>query len=253
MLLQIARAPAVLKVRVVYSPRLQINFESLFELSSVIITTAYRWLTNSVVAAAARVESDLVRELYTYIRSVVSPALLRSFWFVTANDEQAFYVFDEERARLALATASDDAPRVSRRPVSLVAEMFSGRIPYSDSMSREALEARTGIRFEPLQTKYRATMAGYVAAQRVVNRADVITLVPLVQDGRVRLLAAFPASIQSDLQPIIEAHRQEIARRFKCHRQSMSQLLATVSRTLRSIPTGPAGELIGGIIKALGS
>ena len=234
-----------------YDNDLEIDIEKLDELLAVIIETVYRWMENFIASKVKSLETVLSHDLYFYVRSNFdSGDLLKRFWFVAIRDGKGYCLFDN-RLALDMLTITKEVPKnLDLPPASLSANFLSNEADFDLMASKEAIQLGTCIDVPFVKTKYSHIDIEFSESEAAIHGANSISLLPLVNEGKVFLLAAFPTPHRSHFEPLIIKHAAELRAIFNARFESITELISNLRKNLDNNLIGKMGEFTGGFMKA---
>lgn len=218
-------------VAVEADPRLQPVVDSVAETIQAYFEDGYRRLEAHVVGELLAIEHRVAIDLYMEIRSVVDEsAASRVGLYGLLDDGRAMYLLDPLAIQEALGQLNRERPTVSASPVALASVLVRGWVKTEDTIAKKALGVDEPIGFQLQDLRYTTTPGFDVAEGGLYGAADLICQ-PLVRDGSVRLIAAYPVGLRELVEARIDALRPRFA-----------QILADRGAMTRRIVRGDASN-----------
>lgn len=233
------------------TPDMKADLEFFGYVISTVFKTGYNWYEEMMHRLISE-ESVSARNLYSYIRTILpSDDLLKEFWLVSMNNEKGCYLVDDRMASSAIPFVSKLAKTVGKSPMRLLSEFITGVLPFEVTHSKSAVAEDLCIDVDLTQSKYLEDKSLFVSSEIVLLGSQSISIFPIVRTGSTYFLAIFSTKNRSILEPILTAHKHEIAKEFDRFRKSFNKLIELLNTPRRQIQYAQIGELIGSAIGAI--
>jgi hypothetical protein len=211
--------------------RLRPIVESVSKAIQTYVEDGYRRLEAHAVGELLAIEHRVAIDLYMEIRSAVdTPAASHVGLYGLLDDGRAMYLLDPLAIQEALKQLNSERLTVSASPVALASVLVKGWVKTDDTIAKKALGVDQPIEFRLQDLRY-TTTPGFDVAEGGLYGATELICQPLVRDGSVRLIAAYPIVL-----------RDLVEKRLDALRPRLAQILADRGAMTKRLIRGDAGS-----------
>lgn len=222
-------------------------------LATEIVATSYRWLEEYLLKVEKKVNTDVGKALYGYIRQIFAtrPDLAETIWLTVVDQDRGFYALDAERVRSAIKILAEKREHEFRVPAQSIAIFLTTMLPFEEMHSKFVIAQDRTVLLDLRKSLYLDRKPEFETSEEALFGSRYILAYPLHREGRRFLVASFPANQSEDIVRVLADHRDEIARRFKSRGRD-------VQRFWKSLYSGEAsdsffrkiGQVLGGFFDA---
>jgi len=182
--------------------------------TTALITSAYRWLEQTIAQSASLLSSPFEEKALQLFRKCLPSRLVAgpvagSLFLVLVTRGRVSYAIDETAIRDALLAAQSN-PKHEYVPAIAVGDMFFNSIPFSHSFSRRAMNGDRSVLVDLSRAPYQRIAQDYLLAETAIHRGHSL-LVPVAKAPDLSILAGYPTGISSSLPNAISDLRAELA------------------------------------------
>jgi hypothetical protein len=204
-------------------PRLADLGDGLTEALAQHFRSAYRRLEAYVVKLLLDIEYKVANHLYAEVRSVLDEHLASQVGLYALLDrENATYLLDPQAILAVLNYATQSRMSTSPSPLKLTALLVRGWVRPEETVAKHVLGSVTPISVEFAEMSYPTAPELEIAEESWYGRAALVQ--PLVRDGHIRLVAAYPVSCRSHIEPVLENISGRLAEILERHAKETSRL-----------------------------
>jgi hypothetical protein len=239
------------KVKLLWARELEPKVELLGALVVMILETCYSWIKDRIDALLGRHANAVSELLYRHVIRLFPKSEMRTnLWLACVTDDKGYRLLDRNVAIDAfdiIAESNKSAFSTNR----LVTELLTTWLPRSKLLMQAAVIEKHCINADLGQAQYLKEGSVYAASLQALYGSDSFTVYPISTGGRIAVVALFPTTLRSTIEPVLDLHREAFA--VLCDR-SLSAITRTydliVHGTGRHWDAGMVGELLGGFMKA---
>jgi hypothetical protein len=159
----------------------------------------YRWLEAHVLGELLAIEYRVAIELYMEVRSVLPPMLADAVGLYGVSKQNAFYMLDPSAIQTAFARAIEQRANVTVSPLEVTTLLVTQMLDPDETMSQVSLAEGRPVTLELENSPYAYT--GLNLVENVFYNTNNLMHFPLVREGRLRVTAAYPASMNEQIAP----------------------------------------------------
>lgn len=191
----------------------------------------YRKLRENVKRELLLTDMRVAIRLYAEVRGALSePAAAHVWLYAILDDDRAVYMLDPTVVTEMLERAAANRTTIDSSPLALTILLASGWVKADETAAVQALKHD-----EPLVVKvadmYYPTTPEFNVAEKTLY-GDSAHVQPLVRDGRVRLVAAYPPDLREDVELKLWALRRRFAEILEEHQRATKKLFARENCTI---------------------
>ncbi|HYD06217.1 MAG TPA: hypothetical protein VEC60_10850 [Reyranella sp.] len=228
-----------------------VRSELISHLVSALFWVGYSWLDDKIVQAVRSVCQSTNRNLYRYIEAMLpAPGMLDGFLFSAAADKKDFVILDDFATLRSLRLAHENARRFGRSAASIVAEVVVEVVPIEDSVIRDAAAEDRIIDIDLALDPYYTEKQSFRQALHALWGKRV-TCLPVVTEGPFLLVAFFPTSKRSSLEPLLQIHKSRLREIAQANGDTLVKnlkVLASLRSSSLSEIAAVAGRFVGGFV-----
>jgi len=240
---------------VMYLPaHIEVDRDWFTAMTNAIFTTGYFWLEERFRSVLSHPEISIGVELYSYLRPVLAnDDLMNSLWFGCGIRGHGVYLLDPTVAMAALEMVSPSAAKAGRSGLHVLAEFLGCDIPTEKTFGTIAVKQDKCLDFKLVDAQYREDLPMLVKVQIQVYGAQKISVFPIVSGKKGYLSASFPASKKADLLPVLNHHRDNLAKLYRKSERRLSHLINLVRDRRTTIDIAAiCGRFAGGFARGYG-
>ncbi len=210
------------EVRIIASPLLSYVASQLAELVCEVIREAETWLAKHLHFLARRMTTKFATEFYTELRHLLvtnlkSDTIADYVFLVMVDKNRGTYALDSHAVDAFLERSSNSQEDMRISPYAALAEIFSQEIPFDQMHSRFAIKSNKCIFIDLDLSDYYMKANQLVHAQHDFIGSKDTCVYPLCRSGQTFLLLAYPQSISSQLNPLLDQYKDELTKIYLSH------------------------------------
>lgn len=211
------------------------------------------WLNAFVAEGLRYLTDDIAEALNNHLRAILPAAVADQVQLYALTDEEGLYLTDEVLRQAAIRRASVRSKLRNLSPIEAIAD-FSSRILDAKTLvfSAQALREDTTVQAALITADYDSD---FILAEEAVYSTGTILVQPLVREGKTRLVAGYPASLQveyPDLRALLTQERKTLFEIVSTRGSKLKRTIRLMQREpLFRIGAGQLGEFLAGILKEL--
>jgi hypothetical protein len=196
-------------------------------------TVGYRKLRENVKRELLLTDMRVAIRLYAEVRGVLSEAAASNVWlYAILNEDRAVYLLDPTVVTTILERAAANRAAVDASPLALTILLASGWVKADETAAVHVLKHDEPIAVKVADMYYPTTPEFNVAEKTLYGEKAHVQ--PLVRDGKVRLVAAYPPDLRDDVELKLWALRRRFAEILQEHQRATKKLFARESRESQS-------------------
>jgi hypothetical protein len=161
----------------------------------------YRWLEAHIIEELLAIEYRLAIELYKEVRSVLPPLLANAVGLYGVSKRDAFYLLDPIAVQTAFARAIERRANVAASPIEVTTLLVTQMLDPDETMSQVSLAEGRRLALKLENSRYAST--GLNLVEQMFYDTNELMHCPLVREGKLRITAAYPASMDEQIGPAL--------------------------------------------------
>lgn len=236
-------------VKIFVPPAVHVDRDVLEHVVKTSLETIYTWVEEQIVATVRAETRVMADELYRHARTVfLDRAIWRELWFAAMSDGYGFRLFDEFVAMSAFDIAQKHSSDFGRGANDVVAEIVKTNLPVQRLLMKHAIGREEPIDVDISDADYSKDHSSYSEAMRAFYGSTSFTIYPILTDAGIRdmVIALYPTSLKSDIEPILRVHRADFREISRKSHSKVRGTLASLQRPSRTSDLLGVGAYIAG-------
>lgn len=236
---------------------IEFNREWFSTITHAVFQTGYLWLEERMRAISSNPEISFAMNLYSYLRTVIgNDELLGRIWLMCCAEGKGFFLLQPYTAFGALTTVGPSAPATGYSAMRLVTEFLGTDI--QDEKLFSTIAAREGVSkdFDLKEAKFKDDLPLVLRAEISIFEAESIHIYPITKSASEYLVAVIPTRLRENILPVLELHKDELARRFWESHDHLSKMYKLIRDREASFDASSLGvfpsDFLADVLKHLG-
>lgn len=238
--------------------RLQHHLGALADLVAATYRTAYQWLGACVSRNMSELETRFAEDLYDLLRVTLDVAgkrdLAQRVWFSIFSEDDGYYALDREAVTSMFDVLRQRRINSPSSPMLHGLALLSLTMPLQKSLSQHAIADRKYREFQLEETPYSKDMNLVLKTEQQLTLNTKYAIFPIARIADRELVASFPATLTSELLPVLTANRDALAAQYSARSTAMRRHIKRVKASFRRADgqslAGMAGSLLGAFYRA---
>jgi hypothetical protein len=228
---------------------LKINFRIIKLITETIISTSYKWLEQKVLHL---IGSNFIvsQGIYDYLRVIfLKKELVENIWLYASYNNTGLYIIDKPVIEKSLNSFEPLSKKIGLNPLQILTEILEKRLDFNDTASSIVTTNDKTIDFELTKLDYSENNNLFTHAEIAIFGTNAVTGIPIEIEGNYRLVAGIPVNLKEEIEPILNAHREQLKIEYKLIYSRLARFSKSLSNTKTNVNMGKIGEFVGGMIK----
>lgn len=196
------------------------------ELVAAFLEDGYRRLAAITKRELLRADNDVAVDLYTEVRSALDESIAsRVSLYAIVNDDQAMYMLDQAAIMEVVRRVSVARSSSGASPLALTALLVKGWVNACETVSIAALERDEPLAVRLADMHYETSPELGLAEKGWFG--DIAHVQPIVTAGRLKLIAAYPSDLKSDVHQRLAAQRGRLTEVLSAYEKTARGLIRT--------------------------
>jgi hypothetical protein len=198
---------------VMYPPRVAfgLNYVLIRHWFKTIFESGYHWFFQIAGKTANIRLADLSRRLYEYSKKYIADELRSNLWFSAIADGYGFRLIDEQVAKESFKIFKSNNPSLNYSTNRFVSELLSTYLPENIMLMRKAINGGQCIDVDLAEALYKKQGSIYALTMTALYGCESFTVYPIHKGDRLSVGSVFDSKHKSLIQPILDAHKDNLA------------------------------------------
>jgi hypothetical protein len=218
----------VTKIQLTTDATFTLHKGALAEVAKITLESGYLWLSEFIRKTLNSIQNAAANNLYSLLRRLFNEKTVENIYLWKVEDRKGVYVIDDlvQRAALNRAAQRDELNALS--PVEAISNFSTTEIDIDLVISKQALAEDQVLEGDFVNQKYADTELDL--AEIVIYRSKRFVTHPLVREGKILLLAAYPVELRERVELTLQRERQNFKRILELESLAIQRTTEAISQ-----------------------